>query len=415
MDFKKVLKNLNFAPGGKELDYLREETKKFIELMNKTLKSRKIKAEVFVGGSFAKNTLVKSDDYDIDIFIRFDKKYKDISSELEQILKLTKVKYVKWHGSRDYFRINKTNSITFEVIPVIKVKKVSEAENVTDLSYFHVTYVKKKLKIGQENEVRLAKQFCKATGVYGAESYINGFSGYALECLIIYYKSFEKMLKELSETKDKKIIDIEKYYKKANILREINESKISGPIVLIDPTWKERNVLAALSKDTFDKFLKAAKEFLKKPSEEFFSVKRINANELEKFANEKNAEFLHVSLETQKQEGDIAGTKMRKFSRFLKQELGKYFEILKEEFFYNGKKTADFYLILKSKREIVKQGPWLAMKEECHIFNERNKNIFKKNNRLWARIKVDFSAKDLLHKIDRKVMNSMGISGMRVI
>src|SRR3989344_3827200 len=244
----KLLKELDFSVPTEEMNYLKSETEKIVRLLKKETGRN---AEVFVGGSFAKGTLTKSKEYDVDIFIRFSKN-KDLSTELEKIVKKTakvmRLNYTKLHGSRDYFRIAPSQKLTFEIIPVLKIKRVKEAENVTDLSYFHVNYIRKKLAANKRDDVGLAKQFCKALGVYGAESYINGFSGYALECLIVYYGSFEKMIRKLSLVKEKEIIDIARFYgKKSDVLVELNESKTAGPIVLIDPTWKERNVLAALN------------------------------------------------------------------------------------------------------------------------------------------------------------------------
>ena len=50
-----------------------------------------IDAEIFVGGSFAKKTLIKKEKYDVDIFVRFDKKYTeyDISELTYKALKET--------------------------------------------------------------------------------------------------------------------------------------------------------------------------------------------------------------------------------------------------------------------------------------------------------------------------------------
>ena len=145
-DIKKVLKKQveNIKLGKKEEDKIKKIAKEFCLDLSKKLK--KIDAELFIGGSLAKNTLVRTDDnkYDVDIFIRFKSnksKKKDISKELGKILKNAK----KVHGSRDYYHITKEN-IILEIIPVMKIKKPEEAENVTDLSYFHVRYVLDKLK-----------------------------------------------------------------------------------------------------------------------------------------------------------------------------------------------------------------------------------------------------------------------------
>ena len=97
----------------------------------------------------------------------------------------------------------------------------------------------------------------------------------------------------------------------------MNESKIQGPIILVDPTWKERNVLSALSLETLKIFQETANNFLKNPSERFFYLERFNEEKFRKDATKKGAGFLKVIMITDKQQGDIAGTKMRKFSKFL--------------------------------------------------------------------------------------------------
>ena len=423
MNVKEVLKEIDFSLGKKELDCLKKESNEIILKLRKELQKQKFNADVFLGGSLAKETLIKKNHLDIDIFVRFDWKIDNISLLLERIVKKCfskKWKIQKIHGSRDYFGISKDKNIIFELIPVTKIKKPEEARNITDLSYFHVDYIKNKLKkTNLTREIALSKAFSKANQVYGAESYINGFSGYGLECLIIYYKSFEKMLRELIKVKDRIIIDSEKKYKKkGDIVFELNESKLHSPIVLIDPTWKERNVLAALSKETFDKFKIKAKEFLKKPSKRFFEDVKIDVDKLKSLAKKKNAEFVQVEIKTGRQAGDIAGTKMKKFSKFLISEISKYFDVLEKEFEYSGKKTGDLYLILKSKKEIIRIGPPSDLPEHAKIFRKKNKNVFEKNGLLHTKIKINFTGKKFVNDYKKKnsgKLKDMGIIGLGIV
>jgi len=68
----------------------------------------------------------------------------------------------------------------------------------------------------------------------------------------------------MAKIKDKIVIDIEKHYKnKQAVLMDLNSSKLHSPIILIDPTYKERNALAALSSETFRKFQEVSLKFLK--------------------------------------------------------------------------------------------------------------------------------------------------------
>jgi tRNA nucleotidyltransferase (CCA-adding enzyme) len=422
MSIKQVLSGLDLVPSKEELSYLKEKTEKLTSDLRAALKKDKIDADVFVGGSFAKGTLIGGEFYDIDIFVRFNWKYENISEILRKTLgkitKKNKMKLEVLHGSRDYFRIILGKKAIFEIVPVVRIKRQKEARNVTDLSYFHVNYVKRKLGKNLAKEVVLAKQFCKAQKVYGAESYVNGFSGYALECLIIYYKSFEKMLRELIKIKpgERIIIDSEKAYgKKTDVLFEMNESKLNSPVIVVDPTWKERNALAALSRESFAKFQEAASNFLKNPSGEFFEIKKFGVNEFRKRA--KKNEFVSIELETKKQPGDIAGTKMKKFSNYIVRELGKYFEVIEDEFEYSGENKARLYLIAKPKKEIIKIGPPASFEKHASAFRKQNKNVYEKNKVLYARIKINFSAKKFLKDFARNYKNTvkgMGISGLEI-
>lgn len=423
MSIKKILSGLKLELEKDEMGYLKNEAKRIVSLLNEGLRKSKVEAEVFVGGSFAKGTLIKGEFYDVDIFVRFNWKYEDLSEILNEVLKKlakkNKLKVERLHGSRDYFRIIVGKKIILEIVPVVKIKKPKEARNVTDLSYFHVNYVKRKLGKNLAGEVILAKQFCKAQKVYGAESYISGFSGYALECLIIYYKSFEKMLRELAKAKEgeRVIIDSEKFYKKKNdILFEMNESKLTSPIVLVDPTWKERNALAALSAESFKRFQESASRFLKKPNKDFFEIKKFDISDFKKKAG-KGKETVIIGMETEKQPGDIAGTKLKKFSNYIARELGKYFEISEREFEYSGENSAKFYIILNSKKEIIRTGPPVCFKNNALAFKKQNKNVFEKNRNLYAKIKVNFSAREFLRKFAKdydKTIKSMGITGLKV-
>jgi len=399
----------------KDIENLLENFKKKIQ---KNIKSQKINAEIFVGGSFAKSTGIRKDDYDIDIFIRFDKKYKDISDLTKKILKNVKNVSII-HGSRDYFKIKVSKDFFFEVIPVRKIKNPKEAENITDLSYSHVKYIKRKIKSGKIlDDIRLAKAFCYGNNCYGAESYVNGFSGYALELLIYHYSSFLKFLKAMTKIKEQEVIDIEKHHKsKQRVLMDINAAKIQSPIVLIDPTYKQRNALAALSDETFRAFQKACKNFLKNPTTKAFEIEKINFEKMKKDAGKRSYEFILLEAKTKKQEGDIAGSKLLKFHRHLGKEIEKYFKIKSRGFEYNGKKSAKYFFTVKRKPELVIKGPLTSQKEHVKKFRKKYRKTFVKNSRLYTKQKLNFTLKKFLDDWEKKhaqKIKDMAISGLRV-
>lgn len=413
-----------FLLNEEERNLLREKANEMVLFLKKKIKNEKIKASVFIGGSFAKGTLIKGEVYDIDIFVRAKKIENEFFGKLKKILvkyaNEKKYDFFEIHGSRNYFRISTKKNLIFEIVPVKWIRKPKEAENSTDLSYAHVNYVKRKIRENPKliNEIALCKMFCKALNVYGAESYIKGFSGYGIECLIIHYGSFIKFAKEISKVKELLILDPEKHYKsQREILISLNESKLKSPIVLIDPVWKERNVLAALSHESFEKFQKALKDFLKKPSKRFFEIKKVELDKLKKISKEEKAQFLKIEICTEKQEGDIAGTKLKKFSEFIFGIVSKKFDILKKEFEYFGKKNAEIYIIAKPKEKLIIRGPPLSEVKHLAIFKKKYKKTFEDGGRIYAETSGEKSAKGFLKKFfkkNNKTLREMSISSIEI-
>lgn len=415
---KEVLEKVK--PSGKELIEINKTLKSAVKKIEQNRKDRKINAEVFVGGSFAKKTLIKKDSYDIDIFIRFDKKYKNelLSDMTEKIL--SGLKAVRVHGSRDYFKVHASDNLFFEIVPVKKVRNPREAENITDLSYSHVNYIKKKIKSEKIlDEIRLAKAFCYANGSYGAESYVQGFSGYGLELLVYYYRGFLNFVKAMVKIKDKMIIDIEKHHKKKNqILMDLNSAKLHSPIILIDPTYKQRNVLAALSEETFRNFQRTCREFLKKPSINFFKQGTINIEKIKKNSKSKGYEFILLKAETDRQEGDIAGSKLLKIYKHLVLEANRFFDIKAKGFEYSKGKTAGFFFVGKKKKELLVSGPRIDQEKHVKRFRAKHKTIFIKNSRLYSKLYLNFTLKQFLQNWkakNQKKMKDMSITRLEIL
>ncbi len=427
MASKKMKKVLDEAservkPTKEEISEIQENLKEIRKKILKSIKKKKTNVEFFIGGSYAKGTLVKKDKYDIDIFLRFDKKYssEDISKLAEKILRDANLRFEIIHGSRDYFRIKIHETLSFEIVPVVKIDIYDEAENVTDLSYSHVEYINKKIKRKRvKNDVRLAKAFCYANDVYGAESYIKGFSGYSLELLVYNFQSFRMFLNEMIKVKPKKkeVIDIEYHHKgRKNILLDLKESKLQSPVILIDPTFKYRNVLAALSNETFRKFQIAAKRFLEKPSLSFFEKKDFDYDTFRKNAKKKKHEFQIINIETNKQPGDVAGSKLLKFYNHLSKEISEYFVIEESGFDYNKKQAAKCFFSVRKERRVLIKGPKLNDKKNVKRFQKKHKNTYKKSGRWMAKKILPKSLKDFVenwkkkHKARMKEMSITGLS-----
>jgi len=425
---KEILKEVleRITPPKDDLNFINNSLKHMLEEIKSRAKKSKLDMEIFVGGSFAKGTVIKKMKYDVDVFLRYDKnKYKEQDiSEITKNLISGLGKIVNVHGSRDYFRIIISDNFFIELIPVIKIKNIKEADNITDLSYSHVKYINGKIKNDSlKKEIMLAKAFCHAQNCYGAESYINGFSGYGLELLIYHYKSFMKMLQELSKfntkNNNKLIIDIEKHYKnKSQILMDLNSSKMHSPIILIDPTFPQRNVLAALSNSTFEAFQQSAKQFLSSPSVKLFEQKKIDFNIEKANAPKRKEQFILIECETLRQEGDIAGSKLLKFYNHLQEEVEKYFELKKSGFEYNDKQKSKFYFSTKPKKEILSWGPFIKDIKNSQAFRKEHKKVLKKNGRLYIKYKMSETLNEFIKnwlKKNQEKIKDMSISNVKIL
>ena len=352
-----------------------------VKKINELLTKQKISAECVKGGSIAKETFLKND-YDIDLFVRFNPSYtnQDISEILEKPLKelcnKLKVSLERIHGSRDYFQFHMLKNkkvVIFEIIPVILIhaQNYNDAQNITDLSPEHVTWVKKYTSKNASlvDEIRLAKQFCKANKVYGAESYINGFSGHILDILIIHYGSFVSLLKAFSKFDEESltkpiIIDTEKNL--ANPLKQLNKSKIT-PLIIIDPIQKERNSAAALNKERLLMFIDAAKSFLKKPDKKYFEIKdfdidaEISRSLKELKLKKKELNIIKIDIDTLEGSKDVVGTKVLKaYETIIEQLELNDFKILKSDwnFIFNEKRAVAYLIVDRNiSKELTQEGP----------------------------------------------------------
>lgn len=353
-----------------------------IRKINKNQKGVK----AILGGSGAKGTWLRT--FDADIFVLFDyKKFKnksgELSDELEKILKRKFKKIARLHGSRDYFQLKRGN-FTFEIVPLLKIQKAEQAKNITDVSPLHSKWVAKHRRL--INDMKLAKQFCHAQNVYGAESYIRGFSGYVCEILVAHYGSFLNLMKNAAKWGSKVIIDIKKYYKGGDILKLINTSKLVSPLVVIDPVQRDRNAAAALSIEKFEAFKKAAGEFLECPSKEFF--KRNDLSSAFLTDKPKNAKLLVIKVKPLDGKADIVGGRLLKIYEFLHKELQKRgFSIIKSDWEWDKKGDAVLYFLADKgalARDAEIKGPPLKIKGHVANFKKMHKRTFVRAGRICA-------------------------------
>ena len=379
-------------------DYEKEIFERISSIIKKINHNQK-QIKAILGGSGAKGTWLKT--FDADIFALFDySKFRDKSDELSDILEsILKKKFkgiARIHGSRDYFQI-KESKFTFEIIPILKIRKAEQAKNITDVSPLHSSWVRKHKKL--INEMRLTKQFCQAQNAYGAESYIRGFSGYVCEVLAVYYGSFLNLAKSAAKWQDKTVVDVQKYYKGKDVFKIVNTSKLISPLIVIDPVQKDRNAAAALSSEKFSAFKRAAKEFLKNPSREFFAKKDLYSAFLKE---SKNRKLIRIAAKPLSGKADVVGSKLLKIFEFLSHQLEKNGFKAKSGWEWDKKNDAVLYFLMENKKLpkfVELEGPPLSMKDHVVNFKKSHKKTYSRNNKIFASEKREFTMPDGLLRI----------------
>jgi len=353
-------------PTEKEEERVRKKVEDIIKKVNKSICISRVEAELIVGGSVGKGSWLPGI-HDFDFFLVFSyEKYASRSEELSNITEriLTKVfnKYTRLHGSRDYFQIKDGKDI-IEIIPALKIKKAEYAKNLTDSSPLHVGWVKKHVTKNKQlpTELRLAKKFFKGQQAYGAESFIQGFSGHVIEILTCHYGSFEKLVKAVKGWKTGKVIDIEKHYKSPkDAFDSLNPEKKKSPIIVIDPVESDRNAAASLSEGVFNKITKSCKKFIKKPKLEAFVEMRVEFKDLKKKETKKN-KLVAFEVTSGERKVDVAGAQLKKqYNMILRLFTENEFTVLKSNWYWDRSRSALFYYFLNTKelpKKKILRGP----------------------------------------------------------
>jgi tRNA nucleotidyltransferase (CCA-adding enzyme) len=393
-DFTPVLKRI--IPTSEDCVKLKESTDKVVSYLQSAGLKTGVNVNVVPGGSTAKGTFLKGN-FDIDIFVRFKTEEQNLSDILELMLgdfiNDHSLILERVHGSRDYFNFE-FNKLFFEIVPVKFMENIDDANNVTDMSPLHVFWVKKHINETLCNDVRLAKQFSKSIGIYGAESYINGLSGHVFDILVIHHGGFIPLLKAVSSWSGVTVVDPEKKHK--NVFESLNQSKLVSPLIVIDPIDPQRNAAAAVSLEKYNLFIKSAKEFLQNPDEKYFIIPKFNLDSL--ISHKQNSENLFV-IDVLPQIGkkDVVITKVLKIFEFLKRHLVLYdFDIRLTDWHIDSDKCYLYFFIDNKELSstLERQGPPIENFQAVERFQEVHEKTFERDGKLWVNVRRDFTVSE---------------------
>jgi tRNA nucleotidyltransferase (CCA-adding enzyme) len=266
-----------------------------------------------------------------------------------------------------------------DIVPCFNVQSATKIKSAVDRTPFHNRWLNRNLRPGLTTDVRLMKQFCKAMGLYGSDTKTLGFSGYLCELLVIYYKSFRKLVREASK------------WEAGDVLINLSKSmpgdskRFEGqPLVVIDPVDPNRNVAAALSPENFTGFVYACREFVKRPSIRFFfrPARKVNVRVLQGIMKNRRTSLMAVGFKRPDVIDDVLWPQLRRTLRRLKDVLeDAEFQVIGSGVFANKECLMLFELSvwdLPAARKIT--GPSIFLKKRSKQFI----NKYKPMGRLWV-------------------------------
>jgi tRNA nucleotidyltransferase (CCA-adding enzyme) len=255
-------------PRPEDLIRLNSAVEKLIRKIECKARELGIGVKVRVVGSAARNTWLKGEK-DIDILLMFPESMPE--EEMER-LGIRLAREVAGSSGREEYAEHPYIRATFDglevdIVPCFEVSDPSRIKSAVDRTPHHQEYIRKRMTDKLADQVLLLKQFTRGIGVYGAESKVQGFSGYLCELLILHYGSFMELVRSASEWHPGTVIDIEGYHERADYLQRLFAGQ---PLIVIDPVDRKRNVAAAVSLRSFGTFVHACRDFLRLPRMEFF-------------------------------------------------------------------------------------------------------------------------------------------------
>jgi len=336
-------------------------------------KNEGINAVVRVEGSVAKDTWL-SENPDIDVFIRFPTSIPRKS--LGEIgLKIARkaaedARQVERFAEHPYLEVF-MGGYRVDIVPCYDAAP-GEWKSATDRTPYHTDYIKQHLNIQLRSEVRLLKKFMQGIDVYGAELKIGGFSGYLCELLVMYFGSFFQVSQIFAEYNQRIVIDLEGFY--ANREKEL-ALLFPEPLIIIDPVDKGRNVASAVLPQKLYTFIAAAREFLKKPTIEFFyppKQKAISARALKNHLVKRGSTVIFLKVKQIEAVPDVLWGQLYRSKRSLSKllELNDY-NVLRDAVWSNEKNLSVFVFELESQKlaNVKKHlGPPLEREVECNQF-----------------------------------------------
>ncbi|EQD59313.1 tRNA CCA-pyrophosphorylase, partial [mine drainage metagenome] len=176
------------APSVDTLARVERARRELVERVQEAARARQSPlVRALVAGSAARGTFL-SDRLDIDLFLLFapdlprDRLREEGLALGHAILSDPETRYAEHPYLRGRF-----HGFAVDAVPGYAVTDPSRPQSPVDRTPFHQEYLSARETPELVGQVRLAKQFFRALGVYGSEARTEGVSGYLVELLVLHF------------------------------------------------------------------------------------------------------------------------------------------------------------------------------------------------------------------------------------
>lgn len=396
MDYTSILNDIK--PTLEEKHEINDLSSKLINFLNRACMEEGIEAKIALVGSVAKNTALRGKS-DIDIFMAFplstDKKYlKKMGLYLAHKCSDEFDGEASHHFASHPYVTSIIDGFEVDMVPCYEIEDGSQLKSAVDRTILHTRYVKANLDEKGQDEVLLLKKFMAMTGTYGSEFKVGGFAGYLCELLIIHYATFENTLKKATKWKYGHIIDLEGYGTSGNF---------KDPLIVIDPTDKNRNVGAALRLDRMSEFIQSARNYLSSQNKNdyFYPIERnLNKTEILTEFEKRNGDVIAIKFDIPDIPLDTLHPQLKKTTEALERKLNdEEFNVFKADYWSDEESYAIILLEMASSElndVKVHVGPKVFIHQACENFANKygRENTYVKGDFLVCNQKREFSRAD---------------------
>ncbi|WP_461866741.1 CCA tRNA nucleotidyltransferase [Thermococcus sp.] len=369
------------TPTDEERTFIEDLMRELRDIAKETIKTLGLDVKPYFVGSLAKDTYLAGD-HDVDLFLAFPlktplKELQERGLELGKVIAGKLDSYEIAYAEHPYVRA-RYKSVKVDIVPCYNVESWEQVRTAVDRSILHNRWVLENLK-GRNDEVRLLKRFLKGINAYGSEIYVRGFSGYLAEILIIKYGSFLDVLENAHFMLRQKIIDPANWLRRAHeITMRTIKREADRPLIVIDPVDPRRNVAANLSWERYGVFYFKARQFLEKPSEEFFFPVEKKTGSYFVELKRKGTHLITLIFQKPEVVDDVLIPQLERSARGFEKALSREgFKVLGWNVGYTGGKA--FIMLEVDRREREK----VTIKPGPELYTQRAQDFYEKNERVW--------------------------------